>query len=43
MTVDELESAVRPPDRDLFIEVVRELVDQGVLVYDEYWILRKVR
>ena len=43
MTVDELESAIHPPDHDLFIEVVRELVDQGILAYDEYWILRKIR
>ncbi len=41
MTVDELESAVGPRDHHLFIEVVRELVDQGTIHYDEYWVLRK--
>lgn len=41
MTVDELEQAVQPKDPNLFIEVVREMVDQGLIKYDEYWVLRK--
>ncbi len=41
MTVDELERLVNPHDHHLFIEVVRELVDQGLIKYDEYWVLRK--
>ncbi len=41
MTVDELETAVNPSDHHLFVEVVRELVDDGKIVYDEYWVLRK--
>lgn len=40
MTVDELETEANPHDRDLFVEVVRDLVDQGVLAYDTYWVLR---
>jgi ATP-dependent DNA helicase RecQ len=40
MTVDELEGAMNPRDHHLFIEVVRELVDQGVICYDSYWVLR---
>jgi ATP-dependent DNA helicase RecQ len=43
MTVDELEEQASPPDRDLFVEVVRDLVDQGALAYDAYWVLRIVR
>ncbi len=43
MTVDELEEQANPPDRDLFVEVVRDLVDQGALAYDAYWVLRIVR
>ena len=43
MTVDELEESANPRDRDLFVEVVRELVDRGVLKYDEFWVLRKVK
>jgi ATP-dependent DNA helicase RecQ len=42
MTVDELEQLVAPQDHHLFIEVVRELVDQGLIKYDEYWVLRKI-
>ncbi len=41
MTVDELETAVNPTDHHLFIEVVREMVDEGKIVYDDYWVLRK--
>lgn len=41
MTVDELEQLVDPHDHHLFIEVVREMVDQGLIKYDEFWVLRK--
>ena len=41
MTVDELEAAVNPADHHLFIEVVREMVDEGKIAYDDYWVLRK--
>jgi ATP-dependent DNA helicase RecQ len=40
MTVDELETAMSPRDHHLFVEVVRDLVDQEVLCYDAYWVLR---
>lgn len=43
MTVDELEEAAQPGDKDLFVEVVRELVDTGRLAYDEAWVLRTVK
>lgn len=43
MTVDELESEANPQDRDLFVEMVRDLVDQGVLAYDTYWVLSVVK
>ncbi len=39
LTVDELESAVDPRDKELFVEVVREMLDQGLLAYDEFWVL----
>ena len=42
MTVDELQTEMEPADHDLFIEVVRDLVDQGLIKYDEYWVLRVV-
>jgi ATP-dependent DNA helicase RecQ len=41
MPVDELETAVAPRDKELFIEAVRELVDAGTIFYDEHWTLHK--
>ncbi len=43
MTVDELEDEATPRDRDVFVEVVRDLVDQGLLAYDASWVLRIVK
>ncbi len=40
MTVDELEEAVDPKDHHIFVEAVRDMVDQGIIRYDEYWVLR---
>lgn len=42
MTVEELETAVDPQEKELFIEVVREMVDSAQIAYDEFWVLRKV-
>ncbi len=42
MTMDELEESANPHDRHLFVEVVREGVEQGRLAYDEFWVLRIV-
>jgi ATP-dependent DNA helicase RecQ len=41
MTVDELEKEVKPDDRELMLEVVREMVDENKIAYDEHWVLRK--
>ena len=41
MGVEELEQAVSPRDKDLFIEAVRELVDAGTIAYDDHWVLHK--
>ncbi|MBS1508953.1 MAG: RecQ family ATP-dependent DNA helicase [Bacteroidetes bacterium] len=41
MPVDDLETAVAPRDKELFVEVVRELVDAGTIYYDDHWILHK--
>lgn len=43
LSVEELEKKIEPTDRELFIDVVRELVDQGVLAYDDVWRLRVVK
>lgn len=37
--VDELEQAVAPKDQDLFMEVLREMVDHGKIKYDALWVL----
>ncbi len=39
MTVEELERAVSPNDHELFIEVLREMVDAAEIVYDAFWVL----
>ncbi len=41
MTVEDLETAVDPSEKELFIEVVREMVDSDQIAYDEFWVLRK--
>jgi len=40
MTSEELELAVNPTDHELFIEVVREMLDAVRIKFDEYWVLR---
>ena len=39
LSVEELERAVSPRDTQLFLEVVREMVDEGIIAYDDVWIL----
>lgn len=41
MTVEELEQAVSPNDHELFIEVVREMVDSVEIGYDAFWVLSR--
>jgi hypothetical protein len=43
MSMEELEERIAPRDRELFVDIVRELVDGGTLVYDETWKLRHAR
>jgi ATP-dependent DNA helicase RecQ len=42
MTVEELEAAVDPQEKELFVEVIREMVDDAKIAYDEFWVLRKI-
>lgn len=42
MSVEQLEERIAPNDRELFVEVVREMVDNGEIAYDEIWRLVKV-
>jgi ATP-dependent DNA helicase RecQ len=39
-SIEQLEKHIAPKDRELFIDVVRELVDEGILSYDKVWKLR---
>jgi ATP-dependent DNA helicase RecQ len=41
MSVEQLEKQIAPKDRELFIDAVRELVDEGLLEYDSVWRLKK--
>ncbi len=38
-TIEELEESVDPDDHELFVEIVRELVDSDRIFYDEFWTL----
>jgi ATP-dependent DNA helicase RecQ len=40
MTLEALEQQIAPNDRELFVDVVRDLVDEGVLEYDQVWKLK---
>ena len=39
-SVEELEQHIAPNDKELFVDVVRDLVDEGTLVYDTVWKLK---
>ncbi len=39
-TVEELEDRIAPRDHELFVDVIREMVDDGVLEYDNAWRLK---
>ncbi len=41
LAADELEKSVAPEDSELFIEVLREMVDANEIEYDEFWVLHK--
>ena len=37
LTVEQVEELISPKDHELFVDVVREMVDEGVLAYDHVW------
>lgn len=39
-TIDQLEKRIEPIDTGMFIDIVREMVDEGELEYDKVWRLR---
>jgi ATP-dependent DNA helicase RecQ len=43
ITVEQLEDEIAPRDHELFVDAVRELVDDGVVKYDDAWKLHLER
>lgn len=41
LSVEHLEEQIAPTDHELFIDVIREMVEEGELLYDETWKLRE--
>ncbi len=39
-TIDQLEKRIAPTDTEMFIDIIREMVDEGELEYDKVWRLR---
>lgn len=39
-TIDQLEKRIEPTDTSMFIDMIREMVDEGELEYDKVWRLR---
>ncbi len=39
MTVDKLEERIAPRQHELFVEIIRSLVDESKIAYDEFWVL----
>lgn len=37
ITVEQLEEVIAPRDHELFVDVVRDMVDEGMLIYDDAW------
>lgn len=37
LTVEQIESILSPDDRELFVDVIRDMVDDGILQYDSVW------
>ena len=43
LTLDQLEEIIAPADQELFIDVIRDLLDEGQLEYDDVWRLRAAK
>src|SRR5699024_5502857 len=39
-TIDQLEKRIAPTDTELFVDIIREMVDEGELEYDKIWRLK---
>jgi len=43
ITIEQLEEQIAPRDSELFVDVVRDLVDEGLLLYDDTWKLHQAK
>lgn len=39
-TIEQLEEKIQPKDSELFVEIIREMVDNGEIEYDDVWRLK---
>jgi hypothetical protein len=39
-SIEQLEEIINPEDTELFVDIVRDLVDEGFIEYDEVWRLK---
>ena len=42
LTIEQLEEKIAPTDPELFVDIVREMIDEGEIAYDKAWKLKKV-
>jgi ATP-dependent DNA helicase RecQ len=43
LSVEQLEEIISPKDHELFVDIVREMVDEGIISYDKFWRLKKTK
>jgi ATP-dependent DNA helicase RecQ len=43
LSVEQLEEIISPKDHELFVDIVREMVDEGIIAYDKFWRLKKIK
>ncbi len=43
LTVEQLEEIISPKDHELFVDIIREMVDEGEIAYDKAWKLQLIR
>ena len=42
-TIEYLEERIAPRDHELFVDVIRDMVDDGALEYDQAWKLKLIK
>jgi ATP-dependent DNA helicase RecQ len=42
-TIEQVEEKIAPRDHELFVDVIREMVDEGMLEYDKSWKLKLIQ